>query len=756
MMQSGGSAGDNSRIVDPSPPADLRQDVSASGHAQQAALGSGVQNVFFGDRHQLVEPAVSLAPPFGQRAGHLPVRGREGLLSELLSPADDSRVWVIHGLGGCGKTRLAIEVAYQAQRQGTEVWWVSASEPSALIAAMRALGRRLGVRDTDLDHGDAADVIWQRLIERVDPWLLVIDNADDPQVLAGAGSAVGDGRGWLRPVSATIGMVLVTSRDGSEASWGPWCRRRRLAILPAEEATLMLADHARHHQELGTPADARRLAERLGGLPLALKIAGSYLAEAAVVPAPFADTSLIRTYGQYYEALERGQLDAFPAPGGELTQDQAPQLIGSTWDITLDLLDTRGLPEARLLLRLLATFASAPVPYQLLLDPATMAASHLFPAISGSRLWQALRALDGFGLIDLDAQTDSAIAAVRLHPLVRDASFQLPGIPGGERAAYFDLAARLLQRAALKIGVPEDPPTWPAWQLLAPHALEVFNLLESEPGCPDTTAIAATDAAELAARYRAEQRLHATAEGVLREVAAVRRRTLGPDHPRTLDTRHSIARRLLQQRNYADALREFRDVLEARLRLLGPEDPETLGVRHSIARTLAAQGDHDSAEAEFRDILTIRLRVLGPDHPRTLSTRHELGRTMAALGDYAGARDEFRDILPVQLERLGPDHPHTLSTRHHLAHATAALGDYANAEAEFRDILAARLKVLGPDHPHTLSTRYQLAKTRAALGDHAGAEAECRDVLAARQRVLGPDHPDTLATATFIELLTSG
>ena len=76
------------------------------------------------------------------------------------------------------------------------MWWISAAGPGVLAAGMRALGRRLGVSDAELEHGDAADVIWQRLAGRQDPWLLVLDNADDPQALAGAGTCVAEGRGW--------------------------------------------------------------------------------------------------------------------------------------------------------------------------------------------------------------------------------------------------------------------------------------------------------------------------------------------------------------------------------------------------------------------------------------------------------------------------------------------------------------------------------------------------------------------------------
>ena len=141
------------------------------------------------------------------------------------------RVKVLHGLGGCGKTRLALEAASRAQERGTEVWWVSASDENRLAAGMHAVGRQLGVTDSELRHGEAADLVRRQLEGRQQAWLLVFDNADDPQVLAGPTGRVGDGTGWLRPLRSTAGMTLVTSRDGRASSWGPWCGLCPVKIL---------------------------------------------------------------------------------------------------------------------------------------------------------------------------------------------------------------------------------------------------------------------------------------------------------------------------------------------------------------------------------------------------------------------------------------------------------------------------------------------------------------------------------------------
>ena len=262
----------------------------------------------------------------------LPLRGRDQILAKITGPGP--RVWVVYGLGGCGKTRLALEVAYEAQQDGVAVWWVSAADPASLVAGMRAVGRRLGVSDAELEHGDATDVIWQHLTGRADRWLLVMDNADDPQVLAGADRSVAGGRGWLRPVSGQAGRVVVTSRDGRTASWGAWCHRHRLGVLPPDQAAAVLADHAGHHPDLGSDDDARGLAVRLGGLPLALKIAGAYLADAVVTPPVFAEAGQIRSYRQYQQAIDSGDFDTvFPAAGRDMTQEQARELIGRTWDL---------------------------------------------------------------------------------------------------------------------------------------------------------------------------------------------------------------------------------------------------------------------------------------------------------------------------------------------------------------------------------------------------------------------------------------
>ncbi|WP_308301894.1 helix-turn-helix domain-containing protein, partial [Frankia sp. AgKG'84/4] len=131
---------------------------------------------------------------------------------------DTCRVHVLHGLGGVGKSTVALTVAARALDRGVRTWWINAAGPGTVTATMTALAVELGASQHQLAQGSLPDLLW-RLLDALDrPWLLVIDNADDPDAdLGPPGGGVLDGSGLLRPVSTPCGVVIVTTRDG--AAW---------------------------------------------------------------------------------------------------------------------------------------------------------------------------------------------------------------------------------------------------------------------------------------------------------------------------------------------------------------------------------------------------------------------------------------------------------------------------------------------------------------------------------------------------------
>jgi tetratricopeptide (TPR) repeat protein len=673
-----------------------------------------------------------VGPPYGRRVPALPLRGHADLLADLRDALAGigSRVRVLHGLSGCGKTSIALELAHHAREQGITVWWVSGTDAPGLAEGMRAVAWQVGVSDAELDHGHPADALWRHLAEHPGPWLLIVDNADDPSLLAAGTGVLADGRGWIRPHPGPRGAVVVTSREAR--GWGAWCTSHPVGSLTEADAAQVLVDHA--GPAAGPPADATRLADRLGRLPVALKLAGGYLARTST--ATYADPEVPATYAAYAAAVDDARwlnvLDDADGGGSAIQQ---------TWNLSLDLLDRRSLDGAPELLRLLCHFADAPVPsYAFLVSrlAADIAPLDLMGSFARDDL---LRNLAGLQLIDL-FRDDGGVDLIRLHPLVRDTTRR----ELGEREGDLAYAVALLHWAVDRAGPPDDVTNWPYWQALAPHAFHVARTLAARHRPPPDLVAAAIHAANVSARSMHARGLYDAADAELRDALRAARRVLGDDHPATLSSRHYRAVVLHARGRYAEAEAAYDRIYEARRRVLGDEHAETLRTRHYRAMVWHACGRYADAQAEYQQVYEARCRIpgAGPEHRHTLATRHNLARLLQDTDRLDEAENEYRIVYDIQRTIMGPDYRHTLATRHNLAMVLHARGRLDAAEAAYREVYEVEQRLLGDEHPDTLATRSNLTLLRCARGD--AGEPERRAVYEIQRRVLGDEHPETRAT----------
>ena len=321
-------------------------------------------------------PASAAAPgplPVAPPLGKLPpeVRGREGLIGELRRalrpyPRRASRAFVIAGMGGLGKSTVALTAARMARERGYRVWWVRATDTAQLTSGMLEVLRELGAPElvtAPVREGarTASERAWEFLNRDHGAgrrWLLVFDGADNPAVLAGADADTpADGTGWLRADPA--GMVIVTTRIRDPQVWGTRVTLRELKPLDDEAGAEVLCDLAPDVADPGGQ-EARELSRRLGGLPLALHLAGTYLGS------PFARWS---TFAGYRQALDGVEL---PTALIDIEEQGADihSTVQRTWDLSLDALAAEGRPQARPLLLVLSCFAPAtPIPAWLLQLP---------------------------------------------------------------------------------------------------------------------------------------------------------------------------------------------------------------------------------------------------------------------------------------------------------------------------------------------------------------------------------------------------
>ncbi|MGW2508201.1 tetratricopeptide repeat protein [Streptomyces scopuliridis] len=605
---------------------------------------------------------------------------------------DAGRVHVVQGLGGVGKTSVAVSVAHRLQRETDQVWWIGAQDASRFNGGLTALARQLGVPDQEIAAGRLADQLWRRLSALDGPWLLVVDNADDARLLDGPGR-LALGTGLVRPHRSPRGLVLVTSRDGQPGTWGAHAVLHRLTPLGDGHGADVLLGLA--GPTAGSREEAAELARRLGGLPLALNTVGRYLEAVGQRPARFRDAGETATFAGFRASLDDG--GAFPHAG------TATALAG-IWRMSLDLLTERGHRCVRPLLEVLANFADAPVPL-ILADPAVLSEDEAFEGVSGAEIWDTLQALAGLGLVDLTAA--SGVDTVTLHPLVRDAH----GSPG-----RYALNVRLLDEAAEsdETGLPEDVERWPLWSALTPH---VVHALTFEGGSDaDRLFLGTWSAANLVARSLHAQGQLSQArrllEGLVPRVGGV----FGEDHPQALTSRYYLASILDDQGHLDQARTIYEDILTTRRSTLGENHHNTLTTRHNLALVLHSQGHHAQARTIYEDILTTRRSTLGENHSYTLTTRHALARVLHDQGHLDQARTIYEDILTTQRSTLGENHPNTLATRHDLAHVLHSQGHHDHAAAEIEAVLSARRRLLGPEHPHTLAAQEWLDTFNAARG----------------------------------------
>lgn len=223
------------------------------------------------------------------------------------------------------------------------------------------------------------------------------------------------------------------------------------------------------------------------------------------------------------------------------------------------------------------------------------------------------------------------------------------------------------------------------------------------------------------------------------------RRILGPDDPLTIEATDQMGVILVDLGRFAEGEKAARAAADSYTRLLGAESSKTLMARNHLARTLWYETRYSEAEKEYRYLLETDLRVLGPDHPQTLATMSSVAGLLLVQHHPGDAERMYRQVLAGQRRVLGPEHETTVLTLSNVATAVLSQGRLAEAERICREALSIQLKTLGPDHQDTLSTELNLADLLRQQGKVTAAETLQRKSLAVEIRVLGPQHPVTLS-----------
>ncbi|MEV1023175.1 tetratricopeptide repeat protein [Streptomyces sp. NPDC050264] len=647
-----------------------------------------------------------------------------GLLrAAVAGPGGD--IQVLHGMGGCGKTAVARALFTEAVRDHGRVGlWVNASEHVSLRAGMLAVAGDRGATSGELaaaasGQRASADLVWHYLDHSATQWLLVLDNADDPAVL--------EEGAWLR--TSPLGTVLVTSRHATSALWrSPGVSSHRLGVLPLQDAALVLRDLA---PDVAAPESARKVAQRLGCLPLALTLAGSHLAN-----------QLLESWSmdEYDRRLneESTALVDLGAAGGEHSR----HLVGRTWQLSLDALAEGGLPESTSLLRLLSFWAADPVPLSLLMPAAQGGVSleHLDPPLPAAKVEPALRALLDHSLVDLvEADGHRCVSA---HGVLLDSV--AARVSAAERGRLAEAARRLLQAALPGEGA-AVPELRSVSRVLAPHVAGLLQQSRRHGLVTDESVRLAARVARLvyeAGDWTAALALASTAAEVATE-------HLGAEHPAAIEARSGQGPILFRLGRYAEAADLLRPVHQDASRTLGPHDTRTLDAAYELQRVLHRLGDLAQARTLLEAVLDGRRQVLGDGHVATLKTRCEMLELRFSQNEFDTYAIAAGQLVEDCERHLGASHLVTIWARDARARGALHFGRGAEAEDLFRQVLAGQRAGYGDDHPLVLGVLIQLSRAQHAQGKRQEAAESAREVAEQRAGLLGEDHPETVAARAW-------
>jgi tetratricopeptide (TPR) repeat protein len=221
-------------------------------------------------------------------------------------------------------------------------------------------------------------------------------------------------------------------------------------------------------------------------------------------------------------------------------------------------------------------------------------------------------------------------------------------------------------------------------------------------------------------------------------------KVLGSEHPHTLDSMHSVSILYSEIGRYAEALEIGTMLMKLRQKTLGDEHPDTLSSIHNLSIRYSKVGRYAEALEMIVKAMELRQKVLGSEHLHTLHSMHSVSVRYSEVGRYAEALEMGIKVTGLYRKNLGNEHPETLRSMSNLSKRYSEVGRYAEALEIGAMVMELRQKFLGGEHPHTLYSMHCMSIFYSRVGRYAEALEMGIKVMSLCQKILGDEHPDTL------------
>jgi len=685
--------------------------------------------------------------------------GRKEILEELCfklsdnSPKQHNHRVALFGMGGVGKTQIAIEYVITHENTYSHVFWISASKDSDLMSGFGQIAQEIGYQfseESDREMLRKEVLMW---FKKETGWLLVLDNLDDITIV----------KPYL-PDTSSLGHVLITTRNPNVTSIP--AQPLKVDVFPTDEASelLLLRADLNDNPSDKVKAEAVKIVTELGFLALAIEQAAAYIR---------VKLKDIFKYLDLYHKRRKTLLEERPNKNWDY-----PKEVATTWSVAFETVSNN--PDAKLLLNLFA-----------FLNPDGILVEFLEAAIASDvaeleqlkrtitntiKFVDALAELEQFSLISR-SRDGGAISIHRLVQAVLQDNLNAEELSSCRTMVvalisnvfpWFDEVNRQQCRHFQNQIV--APLSW-LIQLDTDHNLDFAHLLlrvawflwhdgkfadaeifqmhacQALPVDTDPSIESFAAATTLAVVYHSNGRL-AEAAVLLEKVLEEEQKALNADHPTKLATITHLAMTYRDLGKMKKAASLLEEVAELQRRIAGNDNENTLAILNNLAITYRDAGEMVKAASLFENVLEAETRILGNRHSDTLITINNLAITYRDLGEMEKAVGLLENVSEVNKEILGPEHPKTLTVVGNLALLYVDLGAREEAAALLEGVLEVQLRIFPEEHPRTLRTMNNLAAACFHLGEIPKAIALYEEALDIHKRKFGESHPKTVLMTT--------
>ena len=665
--------------------------------------------------------------------------GRTAHLTKIQAAFEVDKQAILLGLGGVGKTQIALHYIYQHMNEYKLIWWIRSEGIVTLGIDYADIAHALDLPEKNETEHERIVMAVKRWLEQNADWLIIFDKAESKELLD-----------KFLPNIIGNGHILTTTRNdewqGSEhvIDVDVWDR--------AESVEFLLGRHKENNA-----SDADSVADILGDLPLALDQAAAYMITETI------------GFSDYVKAFETEQSNLIDT--GELST-KYQDTVATTWRMALREISKQSCTAIEFL-NMCAFMAPDQIPLALIAKQADALPKSMQELLGDKGEMAEMRILfKRYSIANIENDSLS------MHRLVQVVIRY--GLVDAQQKQSLGFIVEVMAKSFDGLHPQEDVNAWPTYKALHPHILicvkyaqeqevnlERVGYLYNHLGLYlDTIGLYeqveslyikavdiyakvlgkehptyATSLNNLAGLYSIQAK-HDKAEPLYIESRDITAKVLGKKHPVYATILNNLAELYNAQDQYDKAGPLYIESRDITAKVFGKEHPDYASSLNNLAVLYRVQGQYDKAEQLLIESRDIRAKVLGKEHPDYATSLNNLARLYDAQGQYDKAEPLYIESRDITDKVFGKEHPDYATSLNNLARLYDAQGQFDKVEPLYIESRDIRAKVLGKEHPNYATSLNNLAGLYRDQGQYDKAEPLYIESRNIRAKVLGKEHTD--------------